>query len=74
MTTSIPTNTNFATEVKTDRLAVLYKATAVISVIVLVVGLTFGSNATISASGSAATLTLLMSCLASSSVVWPPTC
>ncbi|MCS6837176.1 MAG: ATP-binding protein [Anaerolineae bacterium] len=64
MTTAVPTNTNFATEVKTDRLAILYKTTAVISLIVLVVGLTFGVNATMPAGASSAALTLLLACIA----------
>jgi len=64
MATSAPTNTNFATEVKTDRLAILYKTTAAVSLMVLIVGLTFGVNATISANAGAATLTLLLGCMA----------
>jgi len=59
-----PNHTNFATEVKTDRLAILYKTTAAISLLVLIMGLTFGTNATSSAAANSATLTLLLSSMA----------
>lgn len=49
---SIPSNTDFATEVKTDRLKLLYRSTIFISVMTLLFVLTFGAARTVSAEGS----------------------
>ncbi len=46
--TAIPTNTDFATEVKTDRLKLLYRATMLVTVFTLLFVLTFGASRTVS--------------------------